>query len=171
MPKSPPPKEHQFKPGAEWKGNRLGRPKKRPITDLLEQQIEKAAPNGEKVAVLVAKAWLKAVLKGDTAALKEMLNRLEGKQALVVTADITTHVGPDADEAELDSLLDAIGYTRTAGAIEAPADPGHAGGNGNVHEPGPLENGAAPGAVERPSNGHRNGKNPPAPGDNASAPR
>jgi hypothetical protein len=83
------PEAHRFKPGQS--GNPGGRPKKQPVTKAYEALAEKKLP--EKIRALLvrsgfdgetwAEAWafgagVKAA-KGDTSALKEITDRLEGK--------------------------------------------------------------------------------------------
>lgn len=79
----------QFKPGQS--GNPKGRPRKRPLSDLLaEKLVETAdgadAPWDDRLVM----ALLTTAVGGDVAALKEVFNRLEGK-----VPDRVTH-GEDA---------------------------------------------------------------------------
>jgi hypothetical protein len=101
-----PPEAHRFKPGQS--GNPGGRPKKKPVTKAYEALAEKKIP--EKIRALLvhsgfdgetwAEAWafgtsVKAA-KGDTSALKEITDRLEGKaeQSLKISdgLDVTTAI-------------------------------------------------------------------------------
>lgn len=91
----------QFKPGQS--GNPGGRPRKLPLTDRAAVVAEqttfggKPLPPGVTVADMVVLGWYKAAMKGDAAARRDLLERLEGKVTLkleVETAvkayDVTT---------------------------------------------------------------------------------
>jgi hypothetical protein len=64
----------RFKPGAEWKGNAGGRPKRKPLTEALE-----AIYANPKEAMAAAKAMARKIRKGDTKAFAEVADRIEGK--------------------------------------------------------------------------------------------
>jgi hypothetical protein len=64
----------RFKPGAEWKGNAGGRPKRKPLTQALEYVY--ANP---KEAIAAAKAMARKIRKGDVRAFAEVADRIEGK--------------------------------------------------------------------------------------------
>ena len=61
----------QFKPGSS--GNPKGRPRRRAITDLLLERLDEATAGG------IVDSWLASIKAGDVAALRELLNRIEGK--------------------------------------------------------------------------------------------
>jgi hypothetical protein len=66
----------QFKPG--WAGG-PGRPRKRPLTDLLAEKLGQDSGDGTTWDERIVTAWVEAAAAGDVAALKELLNRIEGK--------------------------------------------------------------------------------------------
>ncbi|GAA3758461.1 DUF5681 domain-containing protein [Terriglobus aquaticus] len=92
-----PPEQHRFQPGQS--GNPSGRPKKAPITDYLREQLDRAIPAGmldklrpEERSFLgelfgtsptfghmVAFKTIQQACKGDVFALRELLDRVEGK--------------------------------------------------------------------------------------------
>jgi len=63
-----------FKPGAEWKGNVGGRPKRKPLTEAPE-----ATYADPKEAMAAARAMARKIRKGDTKAFAEVADRIEGK--------------------------------------------------------------------------------------------
>jgi Family of unknown function (DUF5681) len=71
-------------------GNPGGRPKRKPLTDLVAAALEKdrlgnaKLPNGQTLADMIVLAWVKAAMRGDAAARKDLLERLEGKVAVPV---------------------------------------------------------------------------------------
>ena len=67
--------ETQFKRG--WSGG-PGRPKTKAITDLLREELELVDQNGLSVARRVVKQWLEMIADGQIAALRELLDRVEG---------------------------------------------------------------------------------------------
>lgn len=86
---------YQFKPGQS--GNPGGRPKKLAITDLLKEQLDKPIPEAMKAklppifsevygdsptfADMIAFKLVAMSAKGDMFAMKELLDRVEGKVA------------------------------------------------------------------------------------------
>lgn len=98
--------ETRFRPGC---AAGPGRPRTRPITDRLWARLEQAIAEGEMTyADVIVNQWLGMIAEGDSGALREMLNRLEGKVSDRVEHDgeVTIRVeyadGPDdhADDAE-----------------------------------------------------------------------
>jgi hypothetical protein len=71
-------------------GNPGGRPKKKAITEELERLLEEEAPNsdGKTWAATVAEALLRQAAKGDVRAITELANRIEGKPAQPVAAEV-----------------------------------------------------------------------------------
>lgn len=66
-----------FMPGQS--GNPNGRPRKRPLTDLLAEKLEQDSGDGSSWDERLTMALLKTAAAGDVAALREVFNRLEGK--------------------------------------------------------------------------------------------
>jgi hypothetical protein len=77
----------RFKKGSS--GNPGGRPKKKPLTEALEQIY-----SNPKEAQEAALAMAKKVKKGDVRAFSEVANRLEGKVAQQVGLDVTVAMTP-----------------------------------------------------------------------------
>ena len=77
-------REHQFKPGQS--GNPSGRPRKPVSERLLQRLIEE----DEAVGKLIAESLLMKAISGDVPALRELLDRTEGK-----VADKQEHTGAD----------------------------------------------------------------------------
>ena len=113
-----------WKPGES--GNRSGRPKRGPISDafarMLDQQVPKAMLEASKLkgnkalpkkptfADLMAFSMFNQVLKGNVAAVKEILNRTEGKTPQHVNLSSTD---------KLDELIAAM----DAGGLDYVPDP------------------------------------------------
>jgi hypothetical protein len=89
-----PPVEHQFKPGAEWRGNRAGGPKNLLTKDKLrfvldkymkmskEEIIEMAkGPGTPMIELAIASILMKCVETGDYSRLEGLLQRHMGKVA------------------------------------------------------------------------------------------
>jgi hypothetical protein len=84
---------HQFKPGQS--GNPGGRPKRQPITDYVIDQLDKPIPESMKAKLpeifievygkdatfgqMLAFQLIAQAVKGDMQAVKEVLDRVEGK--------------------------------------------------------------------------------------------
>jgi hypothetical protein len=83
-----------FKPGAEWRGNPGGMPRKPLLTDAIRRILEKTEINGQpikdsrQIADLVAETLVKAGLKGNTKAIEMLLDRMDGK--VMQPIDITS---------------------------------------------------------------------------------
>ena len=89
-------KPHQFQPGQS--GNPGGRPKKKPLTDAIMAELAKDDNLSE-----VAKKFVQMMKMGKVEAVKEVWDRLEGKVATTVNANVNTAT----EEAnEYDELLD-----------------------------------------------------------------
>jgi hypothetical protein len=75
----------RFQPGAQWRGNAAGRPKDRPLVEVLrdildEAELDGAAiPNGDRVADLLVRALIGHALRGNAAMMREILDRVDGK--------------------------------------------------------------------------------------------
>jgi len=99
-----PPKEHQFKIGPEWTGNAKGRPKSNLLKHLSEHLLSSELTmldNGKKVKIarsraFVAKLYWLAVVKGDLAAMREIMDRLEGTKT--ITTEVTGKRAADPNE-------------------------------------------------------------------------
>jgi hypothetical protein len=109
-----PSREHQFKPGVS--GNPKGRPPKKPITEKLAAAMEAVGDDGRSMAERVAQRLVEMCLAGDLAALREVLDRLEGKVTLPLAAELSGSVEvPVArpDEKTVASaleILEGMGY-------------------------------------------------------------
>ena len=92
--------ETRFKPGGP---PGPGRPRSRPLTDRIRERLEAAVPGNRTEADLVVDRWLDMIRDHDASALRELLNRIEGKvtQGLEHTGDVTIRVeyGDDDDPA------------------------------------------------------------------------
>lgn len=96
-----------FRPGHT--GNPKGRPKKGPLTTAITKQLGKRVPEeiyaklslgaqvvlGKRptVAQLVAWMHLQQCMKGDAAALRELYNRVEGRNPAIVNLQTTDKLG------------------------------------------------------------------------------
>lgn len=100
-----PPKEHQFKPGNC--ANPGGRPKGRSITALLNKILDEKAPGGDKtIGELVARQLIRQALGGKNDAIKELLDRTEGKATQKVEGQLDANLTvrfhhPDGTVAEM----------------------------------------------------------------------
>lgn len=91
--------DSQFKPGGP---GGPGRPRSKPITDRLREKLEELGDDNRTIADALVDQWLEMVADGDSAALRELLARIEGK-----VTDHVQHEGgltirveyADADEA------------------------------------------------------------------------
>jgi len=96
-----------FKPGAEWTGNANGRPKgSLSLTTLLRQELEKVSAEdkqGRTYATLLIKKLLvsKALNEGDTSAIREILDRIDGKVKEHHQVELEEKVKADIDMEEL----------------------------------------------------------------------
>jgi Family of unknown function (DUF5681) len=76
----------QFKPGAEWNGNRAGRPKGGvSLTTLLKNALEETRcadvdnPGGRTSAQCLVEAVIIHAVKGNAAFMREIFDRVDGK--------------------------------------------------------------------------------------------
>jgi Family of unknown function (DUF5681) len=76
----------RFKPGAEWNGNRAGRPKGRvSLTTLIRRALDGSrlgaehTPDGRTVAEWLVDNMISHAMKGNAACMKEIMDRVEGK--------------------------------------------------------------------------------------------
>lgn len=89
-----PPKEHQFKPGAEWRGNASGKPKQLLTKDRVKGLVDKyynmsaeqllKSTKDHKLPVIeitIAAIMLKCIEAGDFSRFDGMLSRAIGKVA------------------------------------------------------------------------------------------
>lgn len=60
-------------------GNPKGRPRKRPLSDLLAEKLEQDSGDGTTWDERLTMALLTTAISGDVAAIKEVFNRVEGK--------------------------------------------------------------------------------------------
>jgi Family of unknown function (DUF5681) len=69
--------------GTRWKpgqsGNRSGRPKKLPITDVLREELEHIGADGVAHDVAIARKLVEMARQGDLGAIREIADRTEGK--------------------------------------------------------------------------------------------
>jgi ribosomal protein L17 len=69
---------YRWKPGQS--GNPGGRPRRKPLTEALELLLQETDPRTKKQnLVLIIEALVKKAKKGDTTAIRETLDRVEGK--------------------------------------------------------------------------------------------
>lgn len=67
-----------FKPGQS--GNPGGRPKGKSLTALLRERLDEVDPaTGKTIAEMVVEGWVNAARDGNVPAIKEALDRTEGK--------------------------------------------------------------------------------------------
>lgn len=141
MPRPDPPVETRFKPGVS--GNPSGRPRTKPITDRFRDYIEKEASKKTKetVADQIVKEWVAMIKAGDSAALKEALNRLEGATVQKIEAEVTEKQ-EDPDFEQLVAAFRGHVSLRPKGidGPEQPSGPSSSGVEGQVGD------GSAPGA-------------------------
>lgn len=69
----------QFKPGAEWKGNAKGRPRIKPLTDILQAMFKEKAKDGTSMAEHFVRQVLVLAMKGDARLACAIWDRLDGK--------------------------------------------------------------------------------------------
>jgi hypothetical protein len=145
-----PNKSTQFRPGNP---GGPGRPRKRPITERLIEQLAATryegwefAP-GETVADLVAQRWIHLIIdEQDVTALRELLARLEGRIPLKIQAD----AGSEDDDHDFEEILASLGLEwskqgrdqAAAGAVK----PGRVGGG---RKQGKVEASASPKITRR----------------------
>lgn len=138
-----------FLPGQS--GNPNGRPKGRTLTALLRERLETVADEstGETYGEQLAKAWVDAALDGNVAAIKEALDRTEGKVPDKIKASVgrvtssdqvvavmlrVLQVHPDARIAVAKELRVLSYDSARTGDGSGPGDPDGSAGP----EPGPL---------------------------------
>src|SRR5579859_3297836 len=109
-----PNKSTQFQPGNP---GGPGRPRKRPITERLIEQLAATKYDGwilepgETVADLVAQQWIRLVItEQDVTALRELLARLEGRVPLKIQAD-----AGEEDDSDFEAILASLGYAKQGG--------------------------------------------------------
>jgi hypothetical protein len=79
----PPPGHTRWKPGQS--GNPAGRPKAKPLTDAAVRLLRrktlggKPVPGGKTVLEALVLVWIREALKGDMNALRQLLERVEGR--------------------------------------------------------------------------------------------
>lgn len=93
-------RQHRFKPGQS--GNPSGRPRKHPITEPLIELCQGPLPDdvaragglepGSNWAMLLAKNLLRKAAKGDMQALREILDRVEGRARMPVEHSVDESV-------------------------------------------------------------------------------
>lgn len=89
--------EHEVIPGksTRWKpgqsGNPSGRPKLKLLTDAIRDALQTEGPGGKLWVDIVVEKWLQMIFDGDVAALRELLNRLEGRSPLKIDLDANIH--------------------------------------------------------------------------------
>jgi hypothetical protein len=76
----------QFKPGAEWNGDRAGRPKGSvSLTTLIRRALDgsklgaEPTPDGRTVAEWLVDNMISHAMKGNAACIKEVMERIDGK--------------------------------------------------------------------------------------------
>lgn|SRR5574341_918460 len=81
--------KHRFQPGQS--GNPKGAPRRKWLTKLLEEELQKPVPNdteGRTYAQVLVQRWLtRAIRETDTFTMRELLNRLEGRVPVQVQAE------------------------------------------------------------------------------------
>lgn len=94
-----------FKPGDEWRGNRNGRPKGSiSLTTLIRRALESDAIGGEKtpdgrtVAEWLVDNMVKQAMKGNPAYMKEIMDRMDGKQRATAEGDEPVDTPVPADD-------------------------------------------------------------------------
>jgi hypothetical protein len=134
-----PNRQTQFKPGNP---GGPGRPRTRPITERLREELERADGNLQTAADRVVKALIREAEGGNIAAMKEIINRTEGRCPHEIKVDADVH----HRDADLPMILGALGLgTEHPGlGIEAATGSIEPGGAGGSAEPGEVE-------VSRPS--------------------
>ena len=113
MPRKPPPKEHQFKPGQS--GNPGGRPKGQSITARLRRRLEE---DDGRLAEAIVAVMIREAAKGKFHFTKEILDRIEGRSPGIVEISGAVEVKQPRE-----LLLERI-----AGQVAALAEEGNAGG-------------------------------------------
>jgi len=89
-----PPVETRWKPGQS--GNPKGRPKKEKLLEPLIRELleskRRSDKEGRQWKMIVAEELLRQFTKGNPAAIKEILNRIDGpvKQSLGIDGDVKT---------------------------------------------------------------------------------
>jgi hypothetical protein len=80
----------RFKPGAEWRGNAKGRPKKSPLTEYLIELLPatelagKVLPDGKTALQCAVERWMIDIINGDARARGQALDRVEGRVPVAV---------------------------------------------------------------------------------------
>lgn len=86
----PPPEAHRFKPGAEWRGNAGGRPKRKHFTEMYEKILN----DPEKQKAIAHQIFKTMSTKGMAGVLerREAAERVEGKVADTVDLNVTGRI-------------------------------------------------------------------------------
>lgn len=110
---------HAFKPGQS--GNPAGRPKERTVSEVLRAMMNEAHTDTATFAEAIADVLVKRCLLGDIKAIKETLDRTEGK----VKQTIALQTEKEIAETAVAQLMERVGCNREK-AIEllAPMIPG-----------------------------------------------
>lgn len=74
-----------------------GRPRTKPLTDRIRARLEEPGADGRALADELVDCWADAIRAGDTAALRTLLERIEGK-----VADQVEHAGSVTIRVEYD---------------------------------------------------------------------
>jgi hypothetical protein len=79
-----------FKKGVDERRNTAGRPRLTKITDALREQVSEEHPDAPEgtIAEAIAGKLIKLALGGDIAAVREVLDRTEGKPKQAIDLDI-----------------------------------------------------------------------------------
>lgn len=88
MPAPPPPEEYRWKKGQS--GNPGGRPKRKPLTDLMLEALSETDAKGQTLMRSIIERWALEVMGGSASHLKELLERVEGKVSDGVTQEDET---------------------------------------------------------------------------------
>ena len=92
-------------------GNPGGRPRKKPLTEKLEQLVMQEAPNadGQTWADLIAKALLQEAIKGDVRAISELANRIEGKPLQGLSVESTGEMSREELDQRIQEIVQQLG--------------------------------------------------------------
>jgi hypothetical protein len=79
-----------FKKGVDERRNTAGRPRLTQITDALREQVSEELPGAPErtIAEAIARKLIKLAVGGDIAAIREVLDRTEGKPKQAIDLDI-----------------------------------------------------------------------------------
>jgi len=151
-----PSRENQFKRGSP---GGPGRPRMKSILDVARERLAEVKGDDRSLAETIFDDWLAMIAEGGPnglAALKELLNRMHGKNPLKIEGELEVTATHHDDD--LPDILAALGYEqrieRGAEAVGGPMEPGRIGGG---REPGQVADGAAPQIAERQADPIRTG--------------